>query len=334
MKNRVDVIIAMDLSYNPEDDQILRLRQHPIHLDELSPVIRLVTINSAEHVRLCLPSRDEIPSDRSILHALVYATTLLRNFNGVIQSTDRLRHDQVAEYIRSKGGKGSEVFGIRDIEGYMAGHRGLAGEALKRARSPQDDESGDRKRQRTGKPLWQVFPLPITLTLEPSSLFLQQENDELRETLAKKQQLNETLRADLAALQTKFDTLNIQKTDLEARLEQTVADNTALRQQISSAPHSDPVFLQGEINRLVKALENKTKDFDYLTSRYQDASSTASESVLEVSQLKEEVEKLKRRLEIDIKAVTWASEKKVLMEKIQELEARCSLLEERERTRA
>lgn len=149
----------MDLSFNPEDDQALRLRQHPTNLDELSPVIRLVTVNSAEHVRLCLPAPYEIPSDRIVLQGLVSATTILRNFNGIAISNDPERFTQVAEYIRSR--KQVDVFGIRDIEGYMAGHRGLAGLALKRTRSPTDEQGGDHKRVKVSKPTWQV-PSPIT----------------------------------------------------------------------------------------------------------------------------------------------------------------------------
>jgi len=156
---------------------------------------------------------------------------------------------------------------------------------------------------------------------------LEQENDELREALAKKQQLNESLRSDLASLQVKFDTLSLQRVDLEARLEQTVAENSLLKQQIASAPQSDPVSLQGEVSRLAKALENKTKDFDYLASRYQDASAAASDSVVEINQLKAEVERLTRRLEMDIKAVTWEGERKMLRERVQELEERCRMLE-------
>jgi hypothetical protein len=67
---------------------------------------------------------------------------------------DAERFTQVAEYLHS--GKEVDVFGIRDIEGYMAGHRGLAGLALKRARSPLDEQGGDRKRVKTTKPTWQV----------------------------------------------------------------------------------------------------------------------------------------------------------------------------------
>jgi len=74
-------------------------------------------------------------------------------------------------------------------------------------------------------------------------------------------------------------------------------------------------------------LENKTKDFDYLASRYQDASAAASDSVVEITQLKAEVERLTRRLEMDIKAVTWEGERKMLRERVQELEERCRMLE-------
>lgn len=154
----------MDLSFNPEDDQILRLRQHPTHLDELSPVIRLVTVNSAEHVRLCLPSPNELPSDRGTLQGLVNATTILRNFNGMELPSSDLRADQAAEFIRSKGERGENVFGIRDIEGYVSGTRGLAGLAVKRTRSPLDDVGRNPKRIRTEQPLWQVLRFLAMLT--------------------------------------------------------------------------------------------------------------------------------------------------------------------------
>ena len=153
----MDFVIAMDLSFNPEDDQVLRLRQHPIKLDELSPVLRLVTVNSAEHVRLCLPSPHEIPNDKAVLQGLISATTILRNFNGAeIPDENNDRYVKVAEYIRSR--KETDVFGIRDIESYMAGHRGLAGLALKRVRDPNDEgEGGGRKRLKTQKETWQVL---------------------------------------------------------------------------------------------------------------------------------------------------------------------------------
>jgi hypothetical protein len=179
-QNRVDVVIAMDSSFNPEDDQALRLRQHPTNLDELAPVIRLVTVNSAEHVRLCLPSPYEIPSDRIVLQGLVSATTLLRNFNGMEIPNDDERYPRVAEFVRSNGEKESEVFGIRDIEGYMAGHRGLAGLALKRARSPSDEQGGDRKRVKAGKEaVWQVCNPMECPTLTHSNLPRYQFNERM-----------------------------------------------------------------------------------------------------------------------------------------------------------
>jgi len=96
---------------------------------------------------------------------------------------------------------------------------------------------------------------------------------------------------------------------------------------MGSAPQTDPLFLQSEINRLTKALGSKTNDFDYLTSRYQEASAVASESSLEVVQLKAELDKLRRQMESNIKMVTWTHEKKMLSDKIKELEDRCKLLE-------
>ena len=154
----------MDLSCDPEDDQVLRLRQHLMNLDELSPLIRLVTVNSAEHVRLCLPSPYEIPSDRAVLQGLVTATTLLRDLNGIDVPRDDERYKQVAEYIRSSGRTETDVFKIRDIESYMAGHRGLAGLALKRARSPIDEHGSDRKRLKILKATWQVRSMRVFLT--------------------------------------------------------------------------------------------------------------------------------------------------------------------------
>ena len=151
----MNLIIAMDLSFNPEDHQVLKLRQHPVNLDELAPVIRLVTINSAEHVRLCLPAPSEIPTDRHRLQGIIAATTILRNFNGVGISNDEARYRLLVEYIRSKDERHAEVFGIRDIEGYLSGHRGMAGLALKRVR-PDDTEGGVPKRIKSATHLWQV----------------------------------------------------------------------------------------------------------------------------------------------------------------------------------
>jgi chromosome segregation ATPase len=160
---------------------------------------------------------------------------------------------------------------------------------------------------------------------------LQSENDELRETLARKTQLNESLRSDLHTLQSKFDNLTIAKTNLEARLEQSVQETTTIRDQISAAPQSDPVALQGEIMRLSKALESKTKDFEYLAAKYQDASAAAAELAAKELELKNEVEELKRRIEVDVRTIGWESEKKAMLQKLKELEERCKLLEERER---
>jgi chromosome segregation ATPase len=160
-------------------------------------------------------------------------------------------------------------------------------------------------------------------------LSIQHENDELHETLSRKQLQNEALRSDLESLQSKFDVLTIAKANLETRLEQSIQETATIRNQIANAPTTDPQYLQNEIMRLTKALESKTTDFDYVTARYQEASAAASESVAEVLSLKAEVERLKRHIETDVRAITWEGEKKALTEKVNELEARCKLLEER-----
>src|SRR5579862_9509695 len=116
-------------------------------------------------------------------------------------------------------------------------------------------------------------------------LSIQRENDELHETLARKTQTIETLRAELNSLQSKFGSLTIAKADVDARLEQSVQDTLTLRHHMANAPKVDPLFLQHEILRLTKSLESKTKDFDYLTGRYQESSAAASESAAEVREL-------------------------------------------------
>lgn len=55
---------------------------------------------------------------------------------------------------------------------------------------------------------------------------------------------------------------------------------------------------------------------------------SAAESAAEVAELKVEVEKLRRQVEGDVKAVSWEGEKRVLVERVRELEGRCRLLEE------
>ena len=159
-------------------------------------------------------------------------------------------------------------------------------------------------------------------------LSLQDENDELRETLAQKTLLNENLRSDLHTLQSKFDTLTIAKQNLEERLEEVNEEVQNLRNQPGAAQQPSPGSLEEEVKRLKRSLDSKTRDFDYLTAVYQDASATASESAMEVVQLKKEVEELKRRIEIDVRAVTWEGEKKALMEKVKSLESKCKLLAE------
>jgi len=162
---------------------------------------------------------------------------------------------------------------------------------------------------------------------------LQRENDELHETLARKTLLNEALRADLQSLQSRFDTLTIQKTDLSTLLDHNQQELLTLRTVLANAPTTDPLYLQSELNRLTKALESKTRDFDYTSAQYQDASAKAAESGREVLVLRQELEKLRRQVGADLKEITWEAERKALEEKCRALVEKCKVLEERERRR-
>ena len=162
---------------------------------------------------------------------------------------------------------------------------------------------------------------------------LQRENDELHETLARRTLLNESLRTDLQSLRSTFDSLTIQRNDLATRLDGTQQELLTLRTQIANAPTTNPLHLQSEINRLTKALESKTRDFDYTSAQYQDASAKAAESGREVLELRQEVERLRRRLETDVKEITWEAERKVMEERCRVLEEKCKVLEERDRRR-
>src|SRR5271168_3248123 len=162
---------------------------------------------------------------------------------------------------------------------------------------------------------------------------LQRENDELHETLARKTLLNESVRTDLQSLQSRFDTLTIQKNDMSTLLDHNQQELLTLRSVMANAPTSDLIHLVFEINRLTKALESKTRDFDYTSAQYQDVSVKAAESGREVLELRQEVEKLRRRVGTGVKEVTWEAERKVLEEKCRALEEKCRVLEERERRR-
>src|SRR5579859_1108328 len=112
-------------------------------------------------------------------------------------------------------------------------------------------------------------------------LLLHAENNNFNKTLGRKQQINESLRSDLETLQKQFDTLTIQKTELETKLQQSLDENQSMKEQISGAANTDPIVLADKIMKLTRALESKTKDFDFLAARYQDASGAANEATNE-----------------------------------------------------
>ncbi|KAL7275782.1 hypothetical protein RUND412_001261 [Rhizina undulata] len=59
--NTVRMIIAMDSTFDPNLPIIKQMRSNIIEVDKLAPVIRLVTFNTIEHVRLCVSAAAEVP---------------------------------------------------------------------------------------------------------------------------------------------------------------------------------------------------------------------------------------------------------------------------------
>lgn len=60
-QNAADCLIAMDSTFNAELPEIKGFRSNIVEVEKLAPVIRLVAINTIEHLRLCCVPRQEIP---------------------------------------------------------------------------------------------------------------------------------------------------------------------------------------------------------------------------------------------------------------------------------
>ena len=50
------VVLAMDNSFRASDPQVVSLRAHLVDVGRLAPVLRLVVLNSAEHIERCIPA--------------------------------------------------------------------------------------------------------------------------------------------------------------------------------------------------------------------------------------------------------------------------------------
>lgn len=76
--NTADCIIAMDSSFDAGLDEVRRFRSSIVEVNKLAPVIRLVAINTIEHLRLCSPPGQDIP-----LHVYIETLKNLRQQVGI-----------------------------------------------------------------------------------------------------------------------------------------------------------------------------------------------------------------------------------------------------------
>ncbi|KAF8460671.1 class II histone deacetylase complex subunits 2 and 3-domain-containing protein [Kalaharituber pfeilii] len=57
--NYASLVIALDSTFNISDEQVEKFRAHALEVGRLSPILRLVAVNTVEHVKLFLPSSSE-----------------------------------------------------------------------------------------------------------------------------------------------------------------------------------------------------------------------------------------------------------------------------------
>lgn len=68
------VVVAMDKSVDVDDEQVVALRRHVLHVGQLAPVLRLVVANSVEHVERCIPTGlDETLRRQTLVSCIAHA---------------------------------------------------------------------------------------------------------------------------------------------------------------------------------------------------------------------------------------------------------------------
>lgn len=143
--------------------------------------------------------------------------------------------------------------------------------------------------------------------------------------------IKDTLQKRLNDLQEDYVRLQKSKNmSLEIEKFENVFSNSEKQKKTSTDASLDPekVYLLEENSRLKKIIENKTSDFEFLRSQYQEVSSSASNLSNEVKQLEVENFRLKNKAEgeaIRLKEIMIQLLEKKMNERIEELEFQNSL---------
>ncbi|GAO49219.1 hypothetical protein G7K_3376-t1 [Saitoella complicata NRRL Y-17804] len=94
-----DLFIALDTTINVDDEDLERIREHPSgDPDRMAPLIRLVVINSVEHVLMSTPGT---LSNSHTLYAVVAATTIMRAEAGAFDADQKEYSDALQSAART-----------------------------------------------------------------------------------------------------------------------------------------------------------------------------------------------------------------------------------------
>ncbi|KAN0080839.1 Class II histone deacetylase complex subunits 2 and 3 domain containing protein [Elaphomyces granulatus] len=356
------LIIALDSSFNVKSPSVENLRITYARHGNLVPVIWLLSSNTSEHIKLCLPDVSAIQK----LRLLIYHAMLLRNTVGDLQDDALGVHEDAEEllqYLLSEDFNArwslpaieplkllspEEITSIPGDE--LAGKNPQSTTPLAQKRWLDDEGEGpSSKRQRmtpsdpskptesTKDPAKALDPelntednlvqmkddhthelsqLQISLSNAQSRLTerekvmeslqhryesrtkeihrIRQECNRLSETVSKSEQKLGKQQDDIAKLKDERATL---KQELDV-------SRSALRD--SGGLTADLEIAREEIRRLnkenaslEKKAESERKQAEYTREQYQNASTQAAQSAIEMRQLQEENEELKRKAAAD-----------------------------------
>lgn len=110
------VVLAMDRSFKASDPQVVSLRAHLVHVGRLAPVLRLVVLNSAEHIERCIPA-----GLGKTLHLQIWISCVAQARNAVGKMTAEYPQaleaaKQVADWLVS-GGDNADGWPLPPLDG-------------------------------------------------------------------------------------------------------------------------------------------------------------------------------------------------------------------------
>ena len=98
-----DLIIALDESFNAEDSQVAKLRNHLTNVAQLAPVVHLLVNKSAEHIEKCISKTlNPVERIRKIVSCLTQVSHEVGHLQPIERSSSALA-DEVAAIVQEGG---------------------------------------------------------------------------------------------------------------------------------------------------------------------------------------------------------------------------------------